>query len=113
MIRRSEGPVVGRQVALRVGQELYVPAHPRGIQAAVAFELREVDQLGPAILTFSTHARLVAALGDFQPWVCVNAAWLANYAAATGLAICLDPEISKDVPRWTANDLAEFIGGSA
>lgn len=112
-MRRSAEASPGRRVALQAGQVLFVPAHPQDDQTEVVFELRVVDKLGSVIVGFTTQAQLVAALGDFQPWVCIDATWLATYARKMGLPVYIDPHFSTDVPRWTANDLAAFIGGIA
>lgn len=109
----SEREDPNNQRTLQDGRILYVPAHPRDACGEVAFELRTIDRLGPAILGFSSHSRLRAALGEFQPWLAFDTGWLEAHARTVGAVICVDPQVSPAARRWTANDLAAFIGGGA
>ena len=109
-VRRSVG---ARRVVLEPDVPVFVPAHPRNDHQDVGFELRTADGGGLVIICFTTKDRLVAELGEFQPWVCGDAGTVLAYARRANMPLSVDPRVPPSAPRWTADDLAEFIGGIA
>lgn len=74
--------------------------------ADVMLEVRQ-DDAGRAVLpVFSSVPRLVAALGQAQPWLAMPLQRVRQLAAAAGAdAVHLDPVIRPDAPRWRQEDL--------
>lgn len=105
------------QTTLRALQEvpdglLLVPAHP-GEPGNVRIEPRVDDGGAHVLVAFTSPARLVEALGSFQPWVAVPAERLPALAEVAGLrAVLVDPVVPPGTPGWTEDDLNRLGDGS-
>jgi hypothetical protein len=77
-----------------------------GNDGDVIFEVRELSGGGRAMPVFTTVMRLVATLGQDQPWVALP---LRNLQAIMGGAgvdtVVLDPRAQPGAWRWQASDL--------
>lgn len=85
-----------------------VPAHPDvrpGHDGTVIFEVRRLADGDLALPVFSAVSRLVATLGQNQPWVAIP---LRNVQAIMGAAgveqVVLDPDAQPDAWRWQEGD---------
>lgn len=85
------------------------PARPDirpGHNGDVIFEVREISDGGRALPVFTTVKRLVATLGQDQPWVALP---LRNIQAIMGGAgvdrVLIDPQAQPGTWRWQASDL--------
>ncbi|HEY6423209.1 MAG TPA: SAV_915 family protein [Pseudonocardiaceae bacterium] len=86
---------------------IFVPAHPRvaGNVKDIGVELRGTDDGKLVGIAFSSVQRLVAALGDYQPWVAMERGRFAAFVGAAGAPfVCMDPPL-QTVQRWTAADV--------
>jgi hypothetical protein len=95
-------------------QLLLMPAHPVKGQSSVsdlAIETRLLPNGRTVAMAFTHADKLVAALGESQPWVLVRAGGLKDLLAGTGVNVLLDPEVAPDAPRWTAGDLQKIRAG--
>jgi hypothetical protein len=100
--------------SLPEGQILVVPAHPRREGDAVtglAIETRLLAGGERVAMAFTSTDKLVAALGEYQPWVAVPAGKIKDLLANTGLIVLLDPVVDAQALRWTAADLATAKAG--
>jgi SseB protein N-terminal domain len=106
--------------ASQVGQPplpdlVFVPARPARPRAGggreVAFEARTLADGTVALPAFSTVARLVAALGHYQPWVCVPLPTVQAAMARDGVPqVVLDPAVDPSAWRWQEASLRAFAG---
>ncbi len=93
---------------------VFVPARPEasGGGREVAYEVRTLADGTVALPAFSTVARLVAALGHYQPWACVS---LRTVQAAMGKAgvptVVVDPAVDPSAWRWQERSLRAFTEG--
>lgn len=96
-----------------------VPAHPRYVDALdpsgrptrvpfIAYELFEHPTDGTVALAFTTPARLVAALGEAQPWVATSIGPLAEGVREHGVTVRVDPRVAPGHPNWQSADLAAY-----
>lgn len=96
-----------------------VPAHPRYVDATdtdgqarrvpfVAYELFEHPTNGTVAFAFTTAEKLVAALGEAQPWVATSIGPLAEGMRERGLSVCLDPRVAPGHHNWQPADLAAY-----
>ncbi|MEV1062026.1 SAV_915 family protein [Streptomyces sp. NPDC050263] len=100
---------------------VFVPAHPRyaditdadGRPARVpfiAYELFEhrtgATRTRTVAFAFTTRDRLVAALGEAQPWVATSIGPLAEAVAGYGVTVVLDPRVTPGHHNWQPDDLA-------
>ncbi|MHC5904707.1 SAV_915 family protein [Streptomyces sp. S6] len=85
-----------------------VPAHPRYTDGAprIVCELFAHPDDGPVALAFTTPRKLVAALGEAQPWVATSLGALLT--GLRGVRVRLDPSAAS--PHWTPADLAAYAG---
>jgi hypothetical protein len=86
---------------------VFVPAHPRVADYGkdIGIELRGTDRGDLVGIAFSTLRRLVAALGDYQPWVVMERDRFTAFVGAAGAPfVCLDPALQM-VQRWSAADV--------
>lgn len=87
-----------------------MPAHPAapagdGGDPRVRIELRDSGGQ-PVAVVFSTVARLIAALGQAQPWMVMDTARLRMLLAVAGVRrVLLDPDLSSCPGRWEIEDL--------
>ncbi|WP_249416205.1 SAV_915 family protein [Streptomyces sp. TS71-3] len=96
-----------------------VPAHPRYVDTTdadgrparvpfIACELFEHPADGTVALAFSTPQRLVAALGEAQPWIAASIGPLAEGMRERGLTVRLDPRVAPGQRNWQPADLAAY-----
>jgi hypothetical protein len=86
---------------------VYVPAHPRVTDYGkdIGVELRGTDDGELAGIAFSSLERLVAALGEYQPWVAMERDRFTAVVGAAGAPfVCVDPALEM-VQRWSAADV--------
>jgi len=85
-----------------------VPAHPRYADGAprIVYELFTHPDDGPVALAFTSPRRLVAALGEAQPWVATTLGALVT--GLRGVRVRLDPSVTS--PHWTPADLTAYAG---
>jgi alkylhydroperoxidase family enzyme len=113
-VRPSPGDVPGPAEAFSDGTRLpgmvAVPAHPGPPGSGrLILEAREAPGLGQVLPVFSSVGRLVAVLGQDQPWAALPLARARERAAAAGVhRVALDPPASCGGWRWTASTLADF-----
>lgn len=101
---------------------VFVPAHPRHAVATdprgrpvrvpfIAYELFALTSGGttaPAAFAFTTLERLVAALGDAQPWIATSLGPLAEGMRERGAVVLLDPALAPGQVNWQPADLAAY-----
>ena len=87
---------------------LYVAAHPNSAAGPsnVAFETGYVADGHDAVVAFTSRDKLVAQLGEFQPWMALSLYRLLKLLR--GHAIVVDPEIAPGSLRWDAARLAKL-----
>lgn len=87
---------------------VFVPARPqagRGGQE-LAYEVRTLADGSVALPVYSTVARLVAALGHYQPWACVPLRTVQEAMARDGVPmLVLDAAVDASAWRWQASSL--------
>ncbi|QMV12508.1 hypothetical protein GJU35_25100 [Streptomyces lincolnensis] len=74
----------------------------------IAYELFAHPTDGTVALAFTTLGRLVAALGEAQPWVATSLGPLAEGVGELGVTVRLDPRIAPGPPNWRPADLAAY-----
>ncbi len=98
---------------------VFVPAHPRYVDTTdqsgaltrvpfIEYELFEHPIDGTVALAFTTLDRLVAALGEAQPWVATSIGPLAEGVSEHGVTVRLDPRLAPGPPTWQPADLAAY-----
>ena len=90
---------------------VFVPAHPRVADYGkdIGVELRGTDRGDLIGIAFSSLQRLVACLGDYQPWVAMERDRFAVFVGAAGAPfVCVDPALEM-VQRWSAADVARLV----
>ncbi|WP_405615415.1 SAV_915 family protein [Streptomyces sp. NBC_00076] len=98
---------------------VFVPAHPRYVDSTdpsgattrvpfIAYELFAHPVDGTVALAFTTLDRLVAALGEAQPWVATSIGPLAEGLGAQAVTVRLDPRLTPGPPNWHHADLASY-----
>ncbi|MFD3619987.1 SAV_915 family protein [Streptomyces sp. NPDC058676] len=98
---------------------VFVPAHPRYVDTTdasgsparapfIAYELFEHPVQGSVAFAFTTPAKLVAALGEAQPWVATSIGLLAEGLDEHGVTVLLDPRLTPGHPNWLPADLAAY-----
>jgi hypothetical protein len=94
-----------------VPEFVYAPAHPqvRGDRKDVVFEVRQLADGRPVLPVFTSVQRLVAVLGEAQPWVCLP---LREVRALMGLStveqVLIDPDVERGAWRWRETDLEAY-----
>lgn len=86
---------------------VFVPAHPRvaGNVKDIGVELRGTRYGEVVGIAFSNVERLVAALGEHQPWVAMERDRFAAFVGAAGAPfVCVDPALEM-AQRWSAADV--------
>lgn len=93
---------------------VFVPAHPRyvpGAEPTVVIEFMSHPAGPPVPVAFSTQDRLVAALGEAQPWMTLE---LGAYATAMRRvrlpAVRLDPVMEAGARKWSVGAVADAYG---
>lgn len=98
---------------------VFVPAHPRYVDAVdatgrptrvpfIAYELFEHPTVGTVALAFTTLERLVAALGEAQPWIATSIGPLAEGVRERGVTVRVDPRVAPGQHNWQPADLAAY-----
>ncbi|MEU6540916.1 SAV_915 family protein [Streptomyces sp. NPDC047000] len=101
---------------------VFVPAHPRYVDATdprgravrVPFIAYELFAAAPGTATaavafaFTSLERLVAALGDAQPWIATSLGPLAEGMRERGAGVVLDPRPVPGQINWRPADLAAY-----
>ncbi|WP_254400519.1 SAV_915 family protein [Streptomyces sp. AC555_RSS877] len=115
--QRSPGPKPG---VPPYRTPVLVPAHPRYVDTTdvsgrparapfIAYELFEHPVQGRVVFAFTTPAKLVAALGEAQPWVATSIGLLAEALDEHGVTVLLDPPVAATMhPNWLSADLAAY-----
>ena len=63
-----------------------------------------------AAIAFRSPERLVAQLGDYQPWVGLPAVAFSALIKAMGVeCVLIDPILDPETARWTAGHVTEAI----
>lgn len=91
---------------------VFVPARPLpvGEDTRAALELRELADGTKALPAFTTLAKLVAALGDAQPWVAMPLSAVQEQMRKSQIGpIALDPAIAPGAWRWQRPDLDAYV----
>ncbi|MDX3315121.1 hypothetical protein ACWGH3_18795 [Streptomyces sp. NPDC054884] len=63
---------------------------------------------GTVAFAFTTRDRLVAALGEAQPWVATSIGLLAEAVGAYDATVLLDPRVTPGRRNWQPADLAAY-----
>ncbi|WP_329221577.1 hypothetical protein OG352_31395 [Streptomyces sp. NBC_01485] len=110
---------------------MFVPAHPRYADVTdadgrptrvpfIAYELfehptagtgtgtRTETGAGTVAFAFTTCDRLVAALGEAQPWVATSIGPLAEAVGEYDGTVLLDPRVAPGRHNWEPDDLAAY-----
>jgi len=98
---------------------VFVPAHPRHVDVTdtsgtrtrvpfIAYELFEHPTDGTVALAFTTLDKLVAELGEAQPWVATSIGPLAEGMREHGAVVRLDPRIAPGARNWQPADLTAY-----
>ncbi|WP_406458884.1 hypothetical protein OH768_30355 [Streptomyces sp. NBC_01622] len=100
---------------------VFVPAHPRYVDTTyddgrpvrvpfIAYELfaHPTDATGTVAFAFTTLEKLVAALGEAQPWVATSLGPLAEGVGEQGVTVLLDPRVAPGQRNWQVADLAAY-----
>ena len=98
---------------------VFVPAHPRYVDTTdgdgrptlvpfVTYELFEHPTDGTVAFAFTTLEKLVAALGEAQPWIAASIGPLAEGVLEHGVQVCLDPRVAPGHHNWQPDDLAAY-----
>lgn len=100
---------------------VFVPAHPRYVDTVyedgrpvrvpfIAYELfaHPTDASGTVAFAFTTLEKLVAALGEAQPWVATSLGPLAEGVGEQGVTVLLDPRVAPGPHNWQLADLAAY-----
>ncbi|WP_416975691.1 SAV_915 family protein [Streptomyces sp. 4F14] len=89
---------------------VFVPAHPRYADDVpyIVYELFGHADGGTVALAFTTPRKLVAALGEAQPWVATSLGVLATGMRAHGVTVRLDPSVDPGARNWTPAGLATY-----
>ncbi|MER6559896.1 hypothetical protein ABT300_19610 [Streptomyces sp. NPDC001027] len=82
------------------------PAAGTGTESGPGAEAATVT--GTVAFAFTTRDRLVAALGDAQPWVATSIGPLAEAVGAYDATVLLDPRIAPGRHNWQPDDLAAY-----
>jgi hypothetical protein len=95
---------------------VFVPARPQlsGGSRDVAYETRTLADGTVALPVYSTVTKLVAALGQYQPWMCLP---LRTVEADLGRAgvhkVVMDAEVDRSAWRWQAGGLRTLTDGQS
>jgi hypothetical protein len=87
---------------------VFVPARPQASRGSreVAYEVRSLADGSVALPVYSTVARLVAALGHYQPWACVPLRTVQAAMASAGVPrLVLDAAVDASAWRWQPGSL--------
>lgn len=99
------------------GEMLFVPARPWPFdgERRVAIETRAVASGQHVALVFTSPGRLASELGEYQPWIAMQAGRVRAALAARGVArIVVDPVLPRDERfwRWDRWRVEQLTGGS-
>ncbi|MBX7549104.1 hypothetical protein K1Y78_13905 [Streptomyces sp. tea 10] len=61
---------------------------------------------GTVAFAFTTPDKLVAALGEAQPWIAASLGPLAEGMDERGVTVLLDPRVAPGQANWRPEDLA-------
>lgn len=93
--------------------QVYVPAYPNaeGGRQDIAFELRSSATGEVVAIAFSSLAKLVDAMGHYQPWAAVSLDKFRTLLGAVGVReVIVDPQIESSLRRIDAQRMQQFIG---
>jgi hypothetical protein len=102
------------EMELPEDQILVVPAHPSrdgGAVNALQIETRLLPDGHAVAMAFTDLDKLVAALGEHQPWIAVRAGSIKGLLENSGVFVLLNPTIDAQAPRWTAADREKAAAG--
>jgi hypothetical protein len=91
---------------------VYVPAHPVVWEGRrdVELEVRQLADGRPALPVFTNLERLVASLGEAQPWVTLPLQAARALMAAAGVTdVVIDAPVAPDAWHWHDADLAAYL----
>ncbi|MEU8974856.1 SAV_915 family protein [Streptomyces monashensis] len=96
---------------------VFVPAHPRSVVGTgtdgrparvplIVCELFAHPAHDTVAFAFTTLDKLVAALGEAQPWIASSLGPLAEGMDERGVTVLLDPRVAPGEANWRPEDLA-------
>jgi hypothetical protein len=95
----------------RDNSPVFVPACPAEGKQGVGIETRRLATGEAVALAFSSPAALAGQLGPAQPWICLTMAGFAEFLTRNGVGrVQLDPELTDELPRWSAESLVRAYG---
>jgi hypothetical protein len=108
---RSAAPAGPYLTGPELPEFVFAPARPQllGGRKDVVFEVRQLADGSPVLPVFTSVQRLVAALGEAQPWACLP---LREVRALMGLSqvpqVLIDPGVDPGAWRWQQADLEAY-----
>lgn len=93
---------------------VFVPARPQVSRGSreVAYETRTLADGTVALPVYSTVTKLVAALGHYQPWMCLPLPTVqADMGKAGVQQVVLDAAVDASAWRWQENGLRILADG--
>jgi hypothetical protein len=93
---------------------VFVPARPQvsGDSRNVAYETRTLADGTVALPVYSTVTKLVAALGHYQPWMCLPLRTVQAELSSAGVhRVVLDAEVDTTAWRWQEGGLGRLASG--
>ena len=93
---------------------VFVPARPQvsGDSRNVAYETRTLADGTVALPVYSTVTKLVAALGHYQPWMCLPLQTVRADMAKAGVhQVVLDAPVDTSAWRWQESGLRTLAAG--
>lgn len=94
---------------------LFIPAHPEPASGpdTITLERRLLPGGVPVAMGFTTLDKLVEALGEYQPWVALEAGRLREVLVGTRSIVAIDPSVPHEAIRWTAADVVKAAADKA
>lgn len=93
---------------------VFVPARPQLSSGSrdVAYETRTLADGTVALPVYSTATKLVAALGHFQPWMCLPLSTVQADMSKAGVHhVVVDAEVDASAWRWQEGGLRTLANG--
>lgn len=83
------------------------PRNPNAVPEAVTFELRSING-EPGLAIYTTQDRLIAELGEHQPYTRIPVLHLLVQLAHQTLPIAVDPTLQPGTERWTEQSITAW-----
>jgi hypothetical protein len=93
---------------------VFVPARPQVSRGGrdVAYETRTLADGTVALPVYSTVTKLVAALGHYQPWMCLPLRTVQTDMQQAGVhQVVVDAEVDTSAWRWQEGGLRTLANG--